>query len=151
KFYAVSIGFTLAAIVFAVISIALVAVLPAVIGLLPLGDTGKILAAALRWPVLLFLIMTGLALIYRYAPFRAEPRWRWISPGAVLATILWLAGSALFSVYVERFASYNKTYGSLGAVAILLIWFYLGAFAVLLGAELNAEIERQTERDGTTG
>jgi membrane protein len=151
RFYATSIAFTLAAIVLMVISIALVAVLPAIIGLLPLGDTGRLLAAALRWPVLLFLIVTGLAMIYRYAPCRAEPRWRWVSPGAIVATVLWLAGSALFSVYVERFASYNKTYGSLGAVAILLIWFYLGAFSVLLGAELDAEIERQTGRDGTTG
>jgi membrane protein len=151
RFQAAALALTAAAIVFAVISIALIAVLPAIIGLLPLGDTGKTLAAVLRWPILLLLVVFGFAAIYHYAPCRREPRWLWISWGAVVATVLWLAGSALFSVYVGQFASYNKTYGSLGAVAVLLMWLYLSAFAVLLGAQLNAEMERQTERDTTEG
>ena len=95
--------------------------------------------------------MVMLAAIYRYAPSRQEPRWRWVSWGAVVATALWLVGSAAFSIYVAKFASYDKTYGSLGAVVVLLFWLYLSAFIVLLGAELNAEIEHQTARDSTTG
>lgn len=151
RFQLVAFGMTAAAVVFAVVSIALVAVLPAVIELLPLGDTGKTLAGVLRWPVLLVLVIIGFALIYHYAPCRPDAHWRWISPGAVVATLLWLAGSALFSVYVGQFASYNKTYGSLGAVAVLLMWLYLSAFAALLGAQLNAEMERQTEHDTAEG
>ena len=149
RFQLVAFVLTAAAVVFAVISIALVAVLPAVIELLPLGDTGKTLAAVLRWPVLVVLVIIGFASIFHYAPCRPWAHWRWISPGAVVATVLWLAGSALFSVYVGQFASYNKTYGSLGAVAVLLMWLYLSAFAVLLGAQLNAEMERPTGRDTT--
>ncbi len=150
RFQLASLGLTVAAIVFAVIALALIAVLPAVIGLLPLGDLGKTIAAVLRWPVLVVLITIGLAAIYRYAPSRREAKWRWVSWGAAVATVLWLAGSALFSVYVSQFASYNKTYGSLGAVVVLMMWLYLSAFALLLGAELNAEMEHQTERDTTT-
>jgi membrane protein len=87
--------------------------------------------------------------VYRYAPSCNEARWSWVSSGAVLATVLWIAGSAAFSLYVEKFATYNKTYGSLGAVVVLLMWFWLSAYAVLIGAELNAEMEHQTARDTT--
>ncbi|HEX7966859.1 MAG TPA: YihY/virulence factor BrkB family protein, partial [Stellaceae bacterium] len=114
RFQLAAFGLTAAAIVFAVIALALIAVLPAVIGLLPFGEFGKTAAAVLRWPILVLLMMVGLAALYRYAPSRAEPKWRWVSWGAVAATLLWLAGSALFSIYVGKFASYNKTYGSLG-------------------------------------
>ena len=96
-------------------------------------------------------VMVGLAVLYRYAPSRQEPKWRWVSWGSVVATVLWLIGSALFSFYVSHFGSYNKTYGSIGAVVILLLWFYLSAFVVLLGAELNSEMEHQTRRDTTSG
>jgi membrane protein len=147
----VALGFTFCAIVFAVISLALVAVLPAVLNFVPLGGAGKLIAAAVRWPVLIVLVVLALALLYRFAPSRDEPKWRWVSWGAVLAAVLWIIGSALFSIYVGQFASYNKSYGSLGAVVVLLMWLYLTTFAVLLGAELNAEIEHQTVRDSTTG
>ncbi len=150
RFQLAAFGLTAAAIVFAVVALALIAVLPAVIGVLPLGDAGKTVAAALRWPILMLLIIVGLAGIYRYAPSRSEPKWRWVSWGAAAATLLWIVGSALFSLYVGKFAAYNKTYGSLGAVVVLQMWLYLSAFAVLLGAELNAEMEHQTERDTTT-
>jgi membrane protein len=148
---AISFGLTLGAVLFAVLALALIAVLPAGIHLLPLGTFGKTVTALIPWPVLLVLVMVMLAAVYRYAPSREEPRWRWVSWGAVLATALWLVGSALFSIYVGKFASYDKTYGSLGAVVVLLLWLYLSAFIVLLGAELNAEIEHQTARDSTTG
>lgn len=97
------------------------------------------------------LMMLALALLYRYGPSRATARFRWVSPGAVAATVLWLVASAAFSLYVSHFGSYDKTFGSLGAVVILLMWFYISAYVVCLGAELNAELERQTRRDSTTG
>src|SRR5690606_20881769 len=89
--------------------------------------------------------------IYRYAPDRERAKWRWVTWGAVTATLLWLAASGLFSLYVSNFGSYNETYGSLGAVIVLLMWLWISAFVVLLGAEIDAETEHQTARDSTTG
>jgi membrane protein len=86
----------------------------------------------------------GLALIYRYAPSREKQEWKWFSPGAVVATVIWVAGSALFAVYAQNFGSYNKTYGSLGAIVVMMMWLYISAFAVLLGAEVNSATEDQT-------
>ena len=149
RYYANALALTAALVLFGIVSLLLVAVIPAVIGLLPLGDFGKTLVDWSRWPVLMLLAGTAIAFIYRYAPSRAEPRWSWASPGAALATVVWLAGSALFSLYVEKFATYNKTYGSLGAVVVLLLWLWLSALSVLIGAELNAELEHQTARDTT--
>jgi membrane protein len=93
--------------------------------------------------------MFALAVLYRFAPSREKPRWAWVSPGAIAATALWLAGSLAFSYYVSNFGSYNETYGTLGAVIILLLWFYLSGYVVLVGAELNAEMEHQTAKDTT--
>jgi membrane protein len=101
-----------------------------------------------RWPILAGVVILALAIIYRYAPDRAEPRWQWISWGAVVATALWISGSIGFTIYVSKIGSYDKTYGSLGALIILLLWFYMTAYVVLAGAELNAEIDR--ERRGRT-
>jgi membrane protein len=122
-------------------------VLPAVLQYLPLGQLGGWAARIGSWAVLLGLLLLGLAAIYRFGPSRAEPRWRWVTPGSLLAALLLLAASAGFSIYVANFASYNETYGALGGVIILLIWLYLSAFVVLLGAELNAELEPRSKRD----
>jgi membrane protein len=149
RYYGTTLVLTVSGVVFALLSLLLIAVIPAVLGLLPLGSFGKELVSAARWPVLLLLFGAALAVIYRYAPSRNEPRWSWVSWGAAAATLLWIIGSALFSLYVGRFATYNKTYGSLGAVVVLLMWFWLSAYAALLGAELNAEMEHQTARDTT--
>jgi membrane protein len=149
RYYGTTLVLTVGGVIFALLSLLLIAVIPAVIGLLPLGSFGKALVSAARWPVLLLLYGGGLAVIYRYAPSRNEPRWSWVSWGAAAATLLWIVGSALFSLYVGRFATYNKTYGSLGAVVVLLMWFWMSAYAVLLGAALNAEMEHQTARDTT--
>jgi membrane protein len=148
---AISLGLTFGAVVFAAIALALIAILPAIVDLLPFGSFGKTIASIVRWPILIVLVTVVLAAIYRFAPSRDEPNWRWVSWGATIATLLWILGSALFSIYVGKFASYDKSYGSLGAVVVLLMWLYLSAFVVLLGAELNAEIEHQTARDSTTG
>ena len=101
--------------------------------------------------VLAVAVVFVIGTLYRYGPHRATARKRWVSWGAVLATVAWLVASLLLSLYVANFANFNKTYGSLGAIVGLLFWFYVSAFVVLLGAELNAEMELQTERDTTTG
>ena len=105
----------------------------------------------MQWPVLIVFLMTVIAVLYRYAPDREAPQWQWASPGAATATVLWVVGSILFSVYVTHIGDYNATYGALGGMVVLLTWLYLSAFVVVLGAEINAEMERQTRVDTTTG
>lgn len=126
------------------VAFAAVIVVPAIIAFLPLGSLGERIADLARWPIALVAVAIGLTVLYRYGPNRARPRVRWVTWGAAVATLLWLVGSLLFSLYVANFANYNETYGSLGAIVGLLMWFYLSAFAMLLGAELNAEMERHT-------
>lgn len=114
------------------------------------GYVDTIIAWA-RWPLIAAMLMLGLALLYKVAPVRSNPQLRWVSVGSVAAIGLWLVGSLGFSLYVERFGSYANTYGSLAAIAIFLLWLYLSAFVVLLGAEINAEMEHQTAEDTTVG
>jgi membrane protein len=151
KLNAIALGLTLGILLFVVVALALVALLPALVGNLGLPETVQAWARWLRWPILAGAFMAALAVLYRYGPSRAEPRWRWVSWGAAAATLLWIVGSLLFSWYVTNFGSYNETYGSVGAVVILMMWFWLSAYIVLLGAELNAEMEHQTEQDSTSG
>jgi membrane protein len=151
RFYGTALLLTLAAIIGAVIAIGMVIALPVVLKLVGLGEALKWLIAVAAWPILVAMMLFGLAIVYRYGPSRAQARWRWVSWGAVTATVLWVIGSALFSLYVTRFGNYNETYGSVGAIVILLMWFLLSSYAVLIGAELNAEMERQTRRDTTAG
>jgi membrane protein len=151
RFEAGALAMTIAAIVFAIIMLALIAAVPAAMQFLPFGSNVKIIGYAAPWPILIALMSLALAATYRYAPSRHEAKWRWVSWGSVLATILWLAASAAFSIYVAKFGNYDKTFGSLGAVVVLLTWLYISAYVVLLGACLNAEMERQTERDTTEG
>ena len=148
---ATSLALTVGAILFVVVALGLIAVLPALLAKTGLGDVGRVAINVLRWPLLGVGLLLGLATVYRYAPDRAAPRWSWASPGALVAMVVWLVASVAFSVYTANFASYNKTYGSLGAVVILMMWLYLSAYVVIAGAELNAELERQTKADTTTG
>ena len=104
-----------------------------------------------RWPFLALLVLSLFALLYRFGPCRRRAKWRWVSAGSLFAMAVWLVASAAFSVYVSNFAHYHKTYGSLGAVIILLFWLYLSFYIVLLGAEINAELELQTAQDTTVG
>jgi membrane protein len=140
---------TLGAAVAGCLAIGLIVALPAILSAIGLGANAGLVANLIRWPLLALLAILGLSIIYRFGPSRSKPQWRWVSAGAVVATLLWLVGSALFTVYVTNFGSYNETYGSLGAVVVLLLWLYVSAFIVLLGAELNSETEHQTARDST--
>jgi membrane protein len=151
KFNMVALALTGSLIVGGIIVVTLVAVLPAAVQLLDLGSGTKWLLLIIEWPLLLIIVMLGLAALYRYAPDRAEPQWRWVSPGAIVATVLWIIASIAFTVYVANFNSYDKTYGSLGGVIILLTWLYLSALTVLLGAVINAQAEKQTAQDSTEG
>jgi membrane protein len=147
----VSLLMTLGALVFGTVAITLVAILPAALAETPLGDPARLAFNFLRWPLLAVGCALALGVFYRYAPDRDEPRWRWVSPGAVVATVLWLIASIGFSVYTANFGKYNETYGSLGAIVVVMLWLFISAFAVIFGAELNAEIERQTAKDTTDG
>jgi membrane protein len=140
--HALALGAGLA--LFGIAALALVAVLPAALALLPVSDAWGDLLGLVRWPLLAGIVTLALAIVDRYAPDRAEPKWQWISWGSGAATALWILGSIAFTTYVSKVGSYDKTYGSLGAVIILLLWFYLTAYVILAGAELNAEIARQT-------
>ena len=146
----VSLIFTAAAIVTLLLAIAVVVVFPLILAFVGWQLNGTVLTL-IRWPALFVLVMIGLSLIYRFGPSRREAKWRWLSVGSVFATFTWLAASLLFSWYLSNFANYNATYGSLGAVIGLMTWMWLSAIVVLLGAELNAEIEHQTARDSTVG
>ena len=146
----VSLGFTAGALLFVVLALAGIVAVPVAFQTLGLGGDAWWLAL-LRWPALFLVVIALLAVLYRYGPSRDAPRWRWVTPGGVLAAFLWLAGSALFSWYVANFGSYDKTYGSLGAAIGFMTWIWLSTTIVLLGAQLNAELEHQTARDTTVG
>lgn len=146
-----ALALTFVVLAFVLIALAAIAVLPAIIDSLGLPDVVATLARWLRWPLLALVCVGILGLLYRYAASRARPQWRWVLSGALIATVLWLIGSALFSWYVSNFGSYNETFGSVAAVAVLMMWFWLSAYFVLIGGELNAEMEHQTRRDTTTG
>ena len=150
KLNLLALGLTLAVIVAMIVALGLIVVVPIVLKFVGLGSVVADLVSLLRWPILFAGALFVLAALYRHAPSRARPRWRWVSWGAAIATLIWVIGSIAFSIYVSNFGSYNETYGSIGAVIILLMWFWLSAFVVLLGAELNSEMEHQTERDSTT-
>jgi membrane protein len=151
KVRGIALALTLGAIVFLLLTLALVAVVPVVLNVLPLGQVGTILAQVLRWVLLVALVVAALAVTYRIAPDRDQPRFSWVTTGSLVATVLWIIGSVAFSLYVNNFGSYNKTYGAIAGVVVLMLWLYLTSYIVLLGAEINAESERQTRADTTRG
>ncbi len=151
KVRGIALALTLGAIVFMLLTLALVAVVPVVLDALPLGTLGTVLAQVLRWVLLVVLVVVALAVTYRVAPDRDLPRFAWVSTGSLVATVLWIIGSIAFSLYVNNFGSYNKTYGAIAGVVVLMLWLYLTSYIVLLGAEINAESERQTRADTTRG
>jgi len=149
KLRGLSILMTLAAMVVLGVALALIVGFPAVPDSWP--TVLQWTAAIVRFVLLAVLLMAGLAALYRYAPDRDKPKWSWASPGSVVATVLWVLASVGFSIYVNAFGNYNKTYGALAGVIILMFWLYLTAFVVLVGAEVNAEMELQTAKDTTAG
>jgi membrane protein len=146
-----ALAFTVGAIVFLLVSLAILVALPLVLDQVGLGGGADLAIRILQWPVLAVLVMLVLALVYRYAPDRDDPQLRWATGGAVLAGVLWLVASAGFTIYVETAGNFAETYGALAGVIVLMLWLYLTAFVILLGAEFNAESERQTARDTTVG
>ena len=146
-----SVSFTLAGILILVLTLSSIALVPVVLGYLPISSFDYLLIRGLNWLLVSAVVLGGLAVLYRYGPSRTRAQWRWVSLGALVAWITWVIASGGFSWYVTHFDSYQKTYGALGAVAILLMWFYVSAYAVLIGGELNAELEHQTTIDSTVG
>ncbi|GJD51180.1 hypothetical protein OPKNFCMD_3932 [Methylobacterium crusticola] len=150
-----SLAFTVGALLFVVVALFGIVVLPVVLNFL--GTVGISISpkawyvALVRWPILLAILLAVLALLYRYGPSRDLAQWRWVTPGSLIAGVVWLVGSIGFSWYVSNFGNYNETYGSLGAVIGFMTWIWISATIVLLGGEVNAEIEHQTVHDTTVG
>jgi membrane protein len=151
KLNLLSLLFTAIAILSLMIALAAVVIAPIVFSAVGLSSLLGLAIAVLRWPLLLVLAAIALAAIYRYGPSRTEARWQWLSVGSVAAAVAWLIGSVLFSWYIGHFGAYNATYGSLGAAVGMMMWMWISAIVILLGGELNAEIEHQTAHDSTVG
>jgi len=149
KLNAVSLVFTFGGLVGVLIAIGCVVALPIVLATIGLGSITDAVLRFGRWPALVVMLLLGLAVLYAYGPSREPPQWRWLTVGAVFASVTWLAGSALLSFYLANYANYDATYGSLGAAIGLMMWMWMSTIVVLLGAELNAEIEHQTAMDST--
>ena len=146
---AIALGLTFGAILFAVVVVFAVAVVPIILKFLPFGSLAATVLDYARWPILAVLVALGFGLIYRVGPCRRDASWRWITWGSGIATVLWLAGSILFSVYVGRFGSYDATYGALGAVVVLLLWLWVSALVLLVGAEIDDELDERASRTGS--
>jgi membrane protein len=151
KYYAATLTFTVGALIFALLSIAVVIALPVALNFIPLPGGTDLMVKILRWPILFVLVGLALAALYRFGPSRAHARWRWITWGSAFATVVWVGASILFSWYVASFGSYNKTYGSLGAIIGFMTWIWISIVVVLIGAKLDAEMEHQTARQTTAG
>jgi membrane protein len=146
-----TLSFTVAGIAFILLAMSSVVVLPIALQFVGLGGTAETMLRLLRWPVMLAVVALFLACIYRFGPNRDKPKWRWVTWGSAVASLGWLMVSAGFSFYVTNFGNYNETYGSLGAVIGFMTWIWISSTVVLVGAELDAEMEHQTSRDTTEG
>ena len=147
----ISLLFTLGAIIIGILFIVGVGVVPAVLAFVGLGGITEFLIWVLRWPILFVAAAAAISILYRYGPSRERAKWSWVTWGAAMATALWLIASMLFSWYLSNFADYNATYGSLGAVIGFMMWTWISVTIIIMGAELNSEMEHQTARDSTTG
>jgi membrane protein len=145
----ISLLMTIGALLFLLVSFTVIAIAPALLAKVGLPAFARVAAGAVRWLILLPAMILGLGVLYHFGPDREGTRWSWLSPGAVLATVGWLVASLLFSLYTANFGRYNETYGALSAVIVLMLWLYLTAYLVILGAELNAELERSAPTPAT--
>lgn len=143
--------FTILAILSAAVGLVVLVGLPAVLAFVGIPASQKVLLRLASFALLLLGVLIGLSLLYRFGPCRNSPRWHWVTPGSVIATVLWIAASALFSWYVATFSTYDAAYGPLGTVVAFMMWLFVTVYVVLLGAEFNAELELQTVRDSTRG
>jgi membrane protein len=144
----VALGLTLGAMVLAVLLVVALAVVPAVLAVIDLGRVGDLLARFLRWPIMVAMVAVALGVLYRYGPDRPPPPWRWLTWGSGLATLVWLAASVAFSIYLESFAAMDATYGALGTPIAFLLWVWISVIVVIIGAEVNAVIERRAGQNG---
>ena len=151
KLNAISLCFTIGAVVFVLAALSSIVVIPVILDYAGLSDAADLLVRIGRWPAMYLVIAAALAVIYRYGPSREAPQWRWITWGSAIAALLWLGISGLFSWYAANFGKFNETYGSLGAVIGFMTWLWISAIVILLGAEIDAEMEHQTAQDTTTG
>jgi membrane protein len=151
KLNSVSLGFTIGGIVFVIAALGSIVVLPVILSYVGLSGTGDLLLRIGRWPAMFLVLTAALAVIYRYGPSRERARWRWITRGSAIAALLWIAVSGAFSWYASNFGKFNETYGSLGAIIGFMTWLWISAIVILIGAEIDAEMEHQTEHDTTTG
>lgn len=149
--YALTFSFTIGLILLGFFCLTLVVGFPVLIEKFGLPEVIQTTLSWCRWPLLAMILIFGLSFFYKIAPHRSSPQFKWVGVGSVIAALLWTVGSLGFSYYVDNFGSYNKTYGSFAAVIILLLWLFLTAFIVLLGAEINSELEHQTSIDTTVG
>ena len=147
---ALALTLTLCAVVFLLVVLGMVALLPVVLQIFTSG-VQRVLLEIVRWLLIAVVVAVALAVLYRVAPDRDAPKFRWVSVGAIVATVLWMLASVGFSIYVANFSNYAKTYGALASVVILLFWLWITGYAILLGAEINAEAEQQTAKDSTRG
>jgi membrane protein len=148
---ALSIGFSAGAMFIFLVMLLVGVAVPLVLERMPIGAGVTVAILVFRWVLLWSFAVLGFSLAYRYAPDRQPPQWRWVTWGSVIAATVWILGSLGFAAYVQDFGSYGKTYGALGGVIVLLMWFYLMGFTIVLGAEINAEMEHQTAVDTTEG
>ena len=133
------------------VGLVVIVAIPVFTSIVYLGGLGEALARYGRWVILGGMTILGLGVLFRYGPDRSNARWSWLSAGTVFATLGWLVASYGFNLYVSGFANYNESFGALGGVMVLLMWLWISAFVVLIGGEINAEMEHQTRRDTTTG
>ena len=137
--------------VLCLVAVVVVVGLPAITGMFHFGTLFEALSNGLGWVLLLGIFSLFLSSVYRFGPNRQKPKWKWVSAGSVIASVLWALTSLLFTWYAANFGNFNKTYGSLGAVVVMMTWFYLSSYIILLGGEINSELEHQTKKDTTTG
>jgi membrane protein len=148
---AVSLAFTAAASLFLLLVIAAAVLIPIAASQLGVSSAAVRIASLSRWPAMLLIVGLALAVLYRWGPDRAKPRWAWVTWGSAFASCAWLVTSISFSYYAANFGDLNSTYGSLGAVVGFMLWIWLSQIVILIGAEINAEMEHQTSRDTTSG
>jgi membrane protein len=151
QYYLNAFTFTVIGILGGVVMLLAILYVPIVFALTGYSYAFELLVRIARWPFLALFVLFVLGLLYRYGPCRRSAKWHWVSVGSLFAMVIWLIASAAFSIYVSNFANYDRVYGSLGAVIILLFWLYISFYIVLIGAEINAELELQTAKDTTAG